>query len=237
MLKPSANGPHALPVYLQVTELLIRDIASGRLIDGERLPPERDMAQRLGISVGTLRKSLADLAEKGLLERVQGSGNYIRAGNERDSIYAMFRLELLDGGGLPKAEVLDVELMQKPDDLPAFGRSHRGSRVRRLRSLNDTIIAVEEIWLDESAGVVTSDALSDSLYLFYQTKLGFWIRRAEDRVSVGAAPEWTPPEFTRSPGDVTGYVERLSWSDQDWPVEYSRTWFDTERAIYVQRLK
>ncbi|MEC9403613.1 MAG: GntR family transcriptional regulator, partial [Pseudomonadota bacterium] len=33
----------ALPLYVQISELLIRDIAAGRLIDGERLPPERDM--------------------------------------------------------------------------------------------------------------------------------------------------------------------------------------------------
>ena len=35
----------ALPLYVQISELLIRDIAAGRLIDGERLPPERDMAE------------------------------------------------------------------------------------------------------------------------------------------------------------------------------------------------
>ena len=50
-----------LPMFVQVSELLIREIAAGRLIDGERLPPEREMAKSLHVSVGTLRKALAEL--------------------------------------------------------------------------------------------------------------------------------------------------------------------------------
>ena len=61
----ASQSPTALPLYVQISELLIRDIAAGRLIDGERLPPEREMAEELGISIGTLRKALADLTQKG----------------------------------------------------------------------------------------------------------------------------------------------------------------------------
>ena len=89
------NTPHALPIYVQIAELLTRDIVAGRLIDGERLPPERDMAAERGVSVGTLRKALAVMSEKGLVERVQGAGNYIRASGDTGTVYAMFRLELL----------------------------------------------------------------------------------------------------------------------------------------------
>lgn len=231
------HSSNALPLYVQISELLIRDIASGRLIEGERLPPERDMAEELGISIGTLRKALADLTEKGLLERVQGSGNYIRQGGTNESVYAMFRLELLTGGGLPKATILNVERMAKPADLPEFGTSGEATRIRRLRFLNDVMIAVEEIWLDGDSGTVRRDLLSDSLYRYYQKQLGFWIVRAEDRVTIGEVPDWAPEVFSLSPGTVTGYVERLSWADRPRPVEYSRTWFDTCKAHYVQRLK
>ncbi|WJS01265.1 GntR family transcriptional regulator [Roseibium aggregatum] len=227
----------ALPLYVQISELLIRDIAAGRLIDGERLPPERDMAEELGISIGTLRKALADLTQKGLLERIQGSGNYIRQGGTHESVYAMFRLELLTGGGLPRADILDVQRLDKPDDLPLFGTSAEGTRIRRLRFLNDVMIAVEEIWLDGDAGIVRRELLSDSLYRFYQKHLGFWIVRAEDRVTIRALPDWTPELFQKTPGTLTGFVERFSWADRPKPVEYSRTWFDTDRAHYVQRLK
>lgn len=233
----ASHSSNALPLYVQISELLIRDIAAGRLIDGERLPPERDMAEELGISIGTLRKALADLTEKGLLERVQGSGNYIRQGGTGDSVYAMFRLELLTGGGLPRADILELDRLRKPQDLPDFGTSEEGTRIRRLRYLNDVIIAVEEIWLDGDAGQVKRELMSDSLYRFYQKHLGFWIVRAEDRVTIGKVPEWAPAEFSKPAGTLTGYIERFSWADRPEPVEYSRTWFDTDRAHYVQRLK
>ena len=236
-MNASDRNPNALPVYIQIAELLIRDIAAGRLIDGERLSPEREMAAELKVSVGTLRKSLAELEKKGMLERIQGSGNYIRETGTQDSVYAMFRLELPEGGGLPRADILSVDHLKKPADLPSFGASDAGSRVRRMRYLNDTIIAVEEIWLDESAGLIDRSLLSDSLYRYYQRQLGFWIARAEDRVSVQPLPDWTPPNFTKQAGEAAGYIERFSWSESAEPVEFSKTWFDPDRANYVQRLK
>jgi GntR family transcriptional regulator len=234
---PPRQSPQSLPVYVQIAELLTRDIVAGRLIDGERLPPERMMASELGVSVGTLRKALRDMGEKGLVESVQGSGNYIRASGDTGTVYAMFRLELLEGGGLPRAAALSVDLMHKPADLPAFGTSDRGSRIRRLRALNDTIIAVEEIWLDADAGIVDQSTMSESLYATYRKDLGLWIQRAEDRVSVGQVPEWAPDAYGPRPGETVGFVKRFSWSDAPKPIEFSRTWFDPARAVYVQRLK
>jgi len=233
--KPKSST--SLPKFIQISEFLIREIAAGRLVDGERLAPERNMAKSLDVSVGTLRKSLKELEKMGLLESIQGSGNYIRQNQIDGSVYAMFRLELLQGGGLPKADILDISLHEKPVDLPIFGTSKNASRVRRLRYLNDTIIAVEEIWLDQSVGIIKSGGLSDSLYHYYDTHLGLWISRAEDYVSIDSVPDWVPEVFTLSSGVISGFIERFSWGAQVAPVEYSRTWFDTNQAHYVQRLK
>jgi len=230
------KSPKPLPKYIQLSELLIRDVDAGRLLDGERLPPEREMAKSLGTSIGTLRKALADLEKRGLLRRVQGSGNYIRKTGSPTGVYAMFRLELLSGGGLPTAEVIGLTYMEKPCDIPQFGAHTHATRIRRLRFLNDTAIAVEEIWLDGSMGKLSLEMLSDSLYQTYLKRLGFWISRAEDRVSVGTLPDWRPADFGAT-ASTCGYIERQSWADAPHAIEFSRTWFDTSRAVYVQRLK
>lgn len=235
-MKPSTQNPFALPVYVQVSEYLIRDIAAGRLAVGTRLPPERDMAKEFDISVGTLRKALKELAEKGYLESIQGSGNYIRQGAKADNIYAMFRLELPQGGGLPSADVLSLDYLDKSADLPEFGSASKASRIRRMRYLNETIIAVEEIWLDGSVGKLTNRMLSDSLYQTYQKNFGLIIGHAEDRVSIGQVPEWAPDHFTRKPHETVGFIQRFSWATAPDAIEFSRTWFDPNRAVYVQRL-
>ncbi len=256
MTEVSRAGSTLIPLYLQISESITRDIAAGRFVAGDRLPPERALAKQYGTTVRTLRKALNELAGSGMLERRQGSGNYVRSNQHARSIYSMFRLELPHGGGLPTARVLSISELKKPRSLPEFGTSGRASRIRRLRSLDRQAIAVEEIWLDRDAGKVDAKSLGDSLYRYYQVKLGFWIQRAEDQVSVQSLPAWSPASFTDSAkttiekaggeavrqvagqagAQAFGYIERLSWAQDKKPVEYSRTWFDPVRARYVQRL-
>ncbi len=233
----STEPRHALPLYVQISEMLIRDIQAGRLADGERLPPEREFAERLGISVGTLRKALADLTDKGLLERVQGSGNYVRARADVRSVYGFFRVELLQGGGLPTAELLSVASLVKPDGLPRFGDSDRAHRIRRLRRLNGTPAVLEEIWLDGSfAASIPAEELSESLYLYYREALGLWIVRAEDRLGMACVPDWAPAAFGLAPGTPTVAATRLSWAQDGARAEVSTSWINTKIAAYVARI-
>lgn len=231
------SDSNALPLYVQLSELLIRDINAGRYVDGERLPPERDMAVKLGTSVGTLRKSLADLTEKGMLERVQGSGNYVRAKQDAKSVYAFFRVELIGGGGLPTAKFLEVSRQPKAVDLPPFGTSDDGHRIRRLRALNDVPAVLEEIWLDGSyAEAITTPSMSESLYLYYRESLGLWITKAEDQLLLSTVPEWAPPEFGMAPGEPCMMAERVSWSQDNVRAEVSRNWINTNVARYIARI-
>lgn len=226
----------ALPKYLQLSEMLIREIAAGHLAHGERLPPEREMAAQHGVSIGTLRKALGDLEEKRLLRRKQGSGNYVRAGAQA-GVYAFLRLEKVTGGGLPTAEVLDVARLTKPATAPNFGPAPDAVRFRRLRMLDADVVALEEIWLDGSrTGPIEASDLSQSLYLHYRDRLGLVIARVEDRVGVAAVPEWRDRRFGVAAGETTAHVERVSWASDGERCEYSRTWFDSEKARYTSRM-
>lgn len=236
-MPPSTSGG-ALPIYVQVSEMLTRDIAAGRLVDGSRLPPERDMAKSLEISVGTLRKALSELESRGLLDRRHGSGNYIRSKPTPEGIYAFFRLELIGGGGLPTARVLDVTRMAKPADLPRFGTSIEAHRIRRLRFLGSQPAAVEEIWLDVShADRIAAEDLSHSLYLFYRETLDLWITGYEDQVGVSPCPDWAPPEFGQPTGAPCGLLERQSRARDGRVAEVSRNWFDSNVARYAARMR
>jgi len=228
--------PGALPAYLQIAERLTRDIGAGRLTQGQRLPPERAMAADHDVSVTTLRKALAELVGRGLLDRRHGSGNYIKNGPQASGIYAFFRLELLKGGGLPTATVLDRAITPKPDDLPAIGTSTDALRLRRLRALSGMPVSVEEIWLDAAHAPRLTGHLSDSLYLAYRQRLGLWVARAEDRVGVATPPDWAPDALGLLAGATAGLVERISFDNTGAALEFSQTWFNPDRARYVARL-
>lgn len=227
----------ALPAYVRIAEDVARQINAGLLADGERLPTERAMAHQHGVAVGTLRKALARLTEQGLLERIHGSGNYVRRAENAGAVYAFFRLELPEGGGLPSAQLLDVSTLRKPVDLPEFGTARHAHRFRRLRFVGDVPAALEEIWLDGAAADhIDPAAVSESLYHFYREQLGIWIKRVEDWVGLAPVPGWDVDQFPLKPGAPAGFVERFGWDAAGRKLEYSRNWYDPARVRYVARL-
>lgn len=227
----------ALPKHMQISEMLVREISAGRLADGARLPPERDMAGELGVAVGTLRRALTELTDRGLLERVQGSGNYVRHRADVRSIYAFFRLEVPDGGGLPTAEVISADALPTPAHVSSEGGCSELLRVRRVRLLDGAPVALEEIWLDiDGASALKREELSESLYLTCQRELGVAIERTEDRVGVSVVPDWAGDKLAIASGASCGYVARRGWF-RDLVVEVSSTWFDASRAQFVSRMR
>jgi GntR family transcriptional regulator len=223
-----------LPLYLQIGESLTRDIAAGKYSDGERLPPEVALARGFGVSVGTLRKALAELTARGLLVRRHGSGNYVRRGAGPTGIYAFFHLELRDGAGMPTAQTLSADRLVAPAEHDSPWA--KAWRIRRLRLLDGAPAALEEIWID-AANVETMDAatLPASLYRHFDAALGLRIARVEDRIVDGLCPDWTPAGSPLVPGAPCGMVLRRAESPDGRLAEVSRTWFDGSRVAYVAR--
>jgi GntR family transcriptional repressor for pyruvate dehydrogenase complex len=67
----------------QVIEFVRSMIARGELHPGDRLPAERDLAARIGVSRPTVRAGLGALAAMGVTESRHGSGTYIPSGPPR----------------------------------------------------------------------------------------------------------------------------------------------------------
>ena len=233
----AAEKPRALPKTIQVSEMLIREIAAGRYPDGSRLPTERKMAESLGVAVGTLRRALAILEDRGLLKRVQGSGNYVQTQTEVQSVYEFFRLELLNGGGLPTADILEVQRLKKAAFVADIGPGTLAHRIRRLRYLDETPVEVEEIWLDARfTDWIMQDELRDSLYYYYKEKLGIVIASITDTIGVATVPDWAPDAFGVDAGAPCGLVERISYDQSGEAVEFSRNWFNHKVCRYTNRL-
>jgi DNA-binding LacI/PurR family transcriptional regulator len=68
----------AKPMYLKIRERLERDISSGHYRPGEKFPSEAALVQRFGASRITVGRAVRELQERGLLDRVAGSGTYVR---------------------------------------------------------------------------------------------------------------------------------------------------------------
>ena len=69
----------AKPKYLVIAEELAQHIVNGQLPTGERLPPQRKLAQRLGVTAGTVSRAYAVLEQRGLATARMGDGTYVRS--------------------------------------------------------------------------------------------------------------------------------------------------------------
>ena len=66
-------------LYQQLADSLRDKIYEGKYAFGDKLPSERSLAEKFGISHLTVRKALAILEEEGMILRVQGKGTFVRA--------------------------------------------------------------------------------------------------------------------------------------------------------------
>jgi len=65
------------PLYRRLADAIARDIASGRLAADERLPPQRDLAHALSISVGAVTRAYDEARRRGLVDAHVGRGTFV----------------------------------------------------------------------------------------------------------------------------------------------------------------
>lgn len=65
------------PLYHSLADAIERDIRSGRLSPGTRLPTHRDLADALGVNVSTVTRGYAEAERRGLVHATVGRGTFV----------------------------------------------------------------------------------------------------------------------------------------------------------------
>lgn len=94
-------------LYRQIADQLRLLIEAGELREGARLPPERDLALKLGVSRPSVREALIALEVEGWVEVRMGSGIYVKRSTERagDSLVAESPLETIRARQMVEGEL------------------------------------------------------------------------------------------------------------------------------------
>ncbi|MBL1257818.1 PLP-dependent aminotransferase family protein [Methylocystis sp. Sn-Cys] len=71
------------PVYLEIADAIERDVESGRLAVSARLPPQRYVADKLGVNLATVARAYTEAQQRGLIDSRVGQGTFVRRPAER----------------------------------------------------------------------------------------------------------------------------------------------------------
>lgn len=65
------------PIYLQIVDLVCRQIARGEIRPGEKLPSVREMAIQSGVNPNTIQRSYTEMERMGIVEARRGQGSFV----------------------------------------------------------------------------------------------------------------------------------------------------------------
>jgi GntR family transcriptional regulator len=145
------NPGSPLPLYQQLAELLRRDIASGSLSPGARLPSEPELSRRHRIGRPTVRQATELLVQRGLIERRRGSGTFVRTAPRRVDLFSLGgTLSSFRQGGLDLTTKLLGKVTERrvPADAENPFSERRAFLLTRLSSVADRPVLLERLYFD-----------------------------------------------------------------------------------------
>ena len=240
-----AEAPTFSPLYRQIKALLTRSLQSGEWKPGESIPSETELAVRFGVSQGTVRKAIDELAAENLLIRRQGRGTFVGTHHEEKAQFRFLRLRTERGdepGGM-ESRILDCRRMRAPVDIARrlmLRSAEAVVQVRRVLSFDGEPAVLDEIWLPgalfRGLSVDRLSAYSGPLYGLFETEFGIRMIRATERLKAVAAQGAVATELGVAQGAPLLLVERVSYTYQDRPVEVRRGYCVTESLHYHNEL-
>lgn len=127
----------AVQVSDGVSSLLEQMIVDGSIQHEERLPPERELAQRLGVSRTSLREALHELELKGLVDRRPGRGTVVVDPNRELTASLLGRMESPERS---LREVMDLRAVIEP---PIAARAAQRATPRDVEGLRELLKRME----------------------------------------------------------------------------------------------
>ncbi|CAA7600962.1 GntR bacterial regulatory protein HTH signature [Acididesulfobacillus acetoxydans] len=107
---------HRNTTPIMIVEQFLKSLESGQLVQGQQLPPERELARMFGVGRSSVREAIGILVVMGYLEVLQGKGTFIRrssAGTNYKAIPLENLISLLPLFDLLEArEILELKAVQ-----------------------------------------------------------------------------------------------------------------------------
>ncbi len=238
------NRSSKLPLYHQLYEIVRGGILSGRWQPGDMLPPESELIETYQVSRTTVRQVLDMLVNEGLIYRQRGRGTFVAHPTLEQTLVRVVRFsdDMRQRGFEPGTKVLFAGTVPAPEDIAGSLGIEPGeelARLERLRLADGDPMSVEESNLVHRLcpAVLEGDYAATSLRDVLDHKYDIRWSRATQAIRAIPATFRLAELLSVKPGEALLYIERVSYSRQNVPVEFLRIHYRGDRYSLYTKLQ
>jgi GntR family transcriptional regulator len=238
------NSPTFSPLYQQIKGLITRGLEAGEWKPGDMIPSEIELAARFGVSQGTVRKAVDELAAEHLLVRRQGKGTFVASHTEPRTQFRFLRLTA--NAGEPRhaeSSILECRRVRAPAEIARALELKPGDAiimVKRMLTFDGVPCVLDELWLPGAIFKgLTAERLTQSkapLYSLFESEFGTKMVRADEKLRAVAAEAADARLLRVEAGAPLLSVERLTYTYGDKPVEVRKGLYVTSDYYYHNEL-
>jgi GntR family transcriptional regulator len=229
------------PLYRQVRDILVRRIADGVWQPGEAIPSENDIALDLGVSQGTVRKALDEMAADKIVVRRQGRGTYVAKHDDERMLFKFFKL-VPDSGerSFPDSRTISAEQVHDEEASRALGLrpSDPVLRLCRIRSMltQDCIFEIIHLPAQMFPGLLDRE-LPNNLYDLFAREFGITIGRSSEKLRAVAARATEAEALGLAIGTPLLCIDRIAYALDGRRIERRISLCRTETMHYLSDLR
>jgi GntR family transcriptional regulator len=235
-----------IPLYVQMEQILKSEITTGKLMPGDRIPTEKELAEIYNVSAITARQAILNLVQEGLLVRQQGKGTFVR---RQESPATMKNIMTFSARGdvnniipetlkSPRVEVLDMSrigLNKKLKEVLNIQDENEIIEIRRIRSDNDLVFSYIRNYLPIEIGerIKKEDLLSYSMLHILVNKLKIPITSGVQYITAVVADYETASALSVNISSPLLYLETTYYDKKKRPVEFVQTFYRSDQFKYT----
>lgn len=239
MRRPQSRRTMA-PLYHQIAETLRREIRERGLKPGDFLATEEVLETRFGVSRATVRRALDELVADGLVVRMPGKGTYVAKPRVevRLPVLKSFTEAIVELGMEPSARVVEVDVVEAPDDVFVrldLEEGDRVVRIERLRYADDEPMLALRAYIPIDVGIEPGADFSGSMYALLEAH-GVTVAEAVHVIDADAADASLSRAFGIEAGHPVLRMHCTTFDDFGRPVLYEQVRCRSELYRYSVRL-
>ena len=236
------NSPS--PYYQQLYAILRKEIVDGRWLPGDMLPSETELIEQFEVSRITVRQALEMLVNDGLIFRRRGRGTFVAVPKIEQGLSRIvsFTEDMRRRGLHPGTEILAAGLESADQDVADKLQISEGEElvhIERLRLADAEPLSIEISHLVHRycPGVLDHDYAEVPLREQLAASYNIALVRAEQVIRAIAAPKEIADKLLVAAGSPLFYIERISYSQRDIPVEFLQLYYRGDRYTLFNELK